>query len=75
MASDLAKITREVLGHHLEACFAAHFPQEVSRCGEPNVQEFITKTTQVLQEARAMRGDRRLPGVAPHPGEDGGLRV
>ena len=22
-----------------------------------------------------MRGDRRLPGVAPHPGEDGGLRV
>ena len=22
-----------------------------------------------------MRGSRRLPGVAPHPGEDGGLRV
>ena len=22
-----------------------------------------------------MLGDRRLPGVAPHPGEDGGLRV
>ena len=22
-----------------------------------------------------MRGDRRLPGVAPHPGEDGGLCV
>ena len=22
-----------------------------------------------------MRGDRRLLGVAPHPGEDGGLRV
>ena len=22
-----------------------------------------------------MRGDRRLPGIAPHPGEDGGPRV
>ena len=22
-----------------------------------------------------MRGNRRLPNVAPHPGEDGGLRV
>ena len=22
-----------------------------------------------------MRGGRRLPAVAPHPGEDGGLRV
>ena len=22
-----------------------------------------------------MRGSRRLPAVAPHPGEDGGLRV
>ena len=22
-----------------------------------------------------MRGDRRLPGAAPHPGEDGGQRV
>ena len=31
--------------------------------------------TQELQESRVMRGDRRLPGVAPHPGEDGRLRV
>ena len=38
-------------------------------------QEFITKTTQELQDARAMRGDRRSSGVAPHPGEDAGMRV
>ena len=41
----------------------------------PTVQEFITKTTQELQDARAMRGDRRSRGAAPHPGEDAGLRV
>lgn len=59
----------------MEACFAERFTQEVSGRGEPNVQEFITKTTQELQEARAMHGDCHLPGVAPHLGEDGGLRV
>ena len=37
--------------------------------------EFIVKTTQELQEARAIRGDCRPPDAAPHPGEDGGLRV
>ena len=74
-ATDFAKVTREALGHHLEACFAARFPQEISGHGKPNPHEFITKTTQELQEARAMRSDHRLPGVAPHPGEDGGLRV
>ena len=36
----------------------------------PTVQEFITKFTQELQDARAMHGDRRPPGAAPHPGED-----
>ena len=40
----------------------------------PGAQEFITKTTQELQDARAMRGDRRSRGAAPHPGEDAGLR-
>ena len=74
-ASDLAYITREVLGHHVEVCFAARFPQEGRRRGAPGAQEFITKTTQELQEARAMCGDHRPPGTAPHPGEDGGLRV
>ena len=59
----------------MEACFAARFPQEDTGRGAPSAQEFITKTTQELQDARAMRGDRRLPGAAPHPGEDGGLRV
>ena len=41
----------------------------------PTTQEFITKTTQELQDARAMRGDCRSRGAAPHPGEDAGLRV
>ena len=40
----------------------------------PTTQEFITKTTQELQEARAMHGDSRPRGAAPHPGEDVGLR-
>ena len=74
-ASDLANITREALGHHLEACFMARFPQENTGQGAPTAQEFITKTTQVLQYARAMHGDRHSRGAAPHPGEDAGLRV
>ena len=41
----------------------------------PTTQEFITKTTQELQEARAMRGHSHSQGAAPHPGEDAGLRV
>ena len=41
----------------------------------PTAQEFITKTTQELQDARAMRGSRRSPGATPHPGEDVGLRI
>ena len=59
----------------MEACFATRFPQEDTGRGAPTAQEFITKTTQELQDARAMRGDRRSPGAAPHPGEDAGLRV
>ena len=59
----------------MEACFAARFPQVNTGQGVPTTQAFITKATQVLQDARAMRGDCRLPGAAPHPGEDGGLRV
>ena len=66
---------REAPGHHVEACFAARFPQEDTGRGAPSAQEFIAKTTQELQEARAMRDDCCSPGVAPHPGEDGGLRV
>ena len=41
----------------------------------PTTQEFITKTTQELQDARAMRGDSRSRRATPHPGEDAGLRV
>ena len=74
-ASDLANLTREALGYHLEACFAARFPQENTRQGVPTTREFITKATQELQDARAMRGDSRSRGAAPHPGEDAGLHV
>ena len=74
-AADLAKVTREALGHHVEACFEAHFPQEGARQGGPNPQEFVSKAIQELQESRVMKGGRRLPVVAPHPGEDGGLRI
>ena len=69
-ATDFAKVTREALGHHLEACFKAHFPQEGARRGGPNPQEFISEIIQELQESRVMSGCRRLPVVAPHPGED-----
>ena len=53
----------------------ARFPQERTGQGVPTTQEFITKTTQELQDARAMRGDNRSRGAAPHPVEDVGLRV
>ena len=66
---------RESLGHHLEVCFTTCFPQEGVRKEGPNPQEFIAKAAQELEESRVMRGNCRLPSVAPHPGEDGGLRV
>ena len=74
-ATDLARVTKEALGHHMEACFEACFPQEGARQGDPDPQEFVSKAIQELQESRVTRGARRLPAVAPHPGEDGGLRV
>ena len=57
------------------ACFEARFPQEGARQGKPDPQEFVSKAIQELQESRVMKGGCRLPVVAPHPGEDGGLRV
>ena len=59
----------------MEACFEARFPQEGARQGDPDPQEFVSKAIQELQESRVMRGGRHLPAMAPHPGEDGGLRV
>ena len=53
----------------------ARDPQESTGQGVPTTQEFITKTTEELQDARAIRGDSRTGGAAPHPGEDAGLRV
>ena len=59
----------------MEACFEARFPQEGAWQGDPDPLEFVSKAIQELQESRVMKGGRRLPTVAPHPGEDGGLRV
>ena len=44
-AIDLANITTKALGHHVEACFAAHLPQGDPGQGAPDAQEFIAKTT------------------------------
>ena len=60
----------------MEACFIARFSHEGTRHGGPGAQEFIIKATEELQEAGAMRGDRRPPpGASPCPGEDNELRV
>ena len=64
-ATDLARVTREALGHRMEACFEARFPQEGARQGDPDPQEFVSKAIQELQESRVMRGSRRLSAVAP----------
>ena len=75
-ASDLANVSREALGHHVEACFNACFHEESTERKAPDAQEFITKVIEELQEARAMRGDcRPSPGAAPCPGEDSELRT
>ena len=60
----------------MEACFSARFPHEDRKHRVSGAQEFITKATEELQEARAMRGDRRPPpGAAPCPGEENELHV
>ena len=59
----------------MEVFFKARFPQEGIRQGGPNPQEFIVRNIQKLQESRVMRGSRCLPVLAPHPGEDAGMRV
>ena len=59
----------------MEACFEARFPQEGARQADPDPQEFASKAIQELHESKVMKGGRRLPAVAPYPGEDVGLRV
>ena len=49
-ASDLARVMREALGHHVEALFRACFPGEGSRREAPDVQEFISKAIEEIQE-------------------------
>ena len=41
----------------------------------PTTQEFITKTTQELRDARAMHGDSRSQSVAHYPGKGAELRA
>jgi hypothetical protein len=76
-ASDLVNVTREAFGHHVEACFNARFPEKSVGREAPGTREFITKAIDDLQEARAMRGERRPapPGAAPSPDEGSGLHV
>ena len=50
---------REALGQHVEACFNARFREESAGREALGAQEFITKAIEELQEARAMRGERR----------------
>ena len=70
MASDLARVTREALGHHVEALFKARFPEEGSRREALGVQEFISKAIEEIQEGRVLQGDRRLSrGAAHYPGK------
>ena len=59
----------------MEARFEARFPQEGVRQGGPDPQEFVSKAIQELQESRVRKGGHHLPAMAPHLGEDGGLRV
>jgi hypothetical protein len=63
---------REVLGHHLEASFSARFRKTTTGREAPSAQEFFTKAIKDLQEARAMRGDRRPPSPSAAPSADEG---
>ena len=51
-ASDIARVMRKALGHHVEALFRACFPGGGSRREAPGVQEFISKAIEEIQEAR-----------------------
>ena len=75
-ASDLANVTREALGHHVEACFSTCFSGEGIGRRAPGVQEFINKAIKEIQEARVLQGDCRPPrGVAHCPEEGKEFRI
>ena len=54
-ATELARVMREALGHHMEVCFEAHFPQEGASQGDPDPHEFVSKAIQELHESRVMK--------------------
>jgi hypothetical protein len=76
-ASDLTSVTREAFGHHVGACFDARLCEQGARREATGAHEFITKAIEELQEARAMRGERRpgSSGAAAAPDMGGELRV
>jgi hypothetical protein len=61
----------------VEACFSACFREAGTGCEAPSAQEFVTEAIKDLQEARAMRGERRPapPSAVPSADEGRGLRV
>ena len=75
-ASDLANVTREALGHHVEACFSTRFSGEGVGRKAPDIQEFIGKAIEEIQEARFLQGVRHPPrGTAHCPGQGKEFRV
>ena len=68
-ATDFAKVAREALGHHLEGCFQVRFPQEDTRQGRPNPQEFIARNIEKLQESRVMHSPPSSPGCGATVGK------
>src|SRR5215216_4066245 len=70
-------MSREALGHHMDACFSARFRQEGARHEASGAQDFITQAIKELQEAQAMRGERRRasPGAAAASNKASELRV
>src|SRR5215216_6053799 len=70
-------MSREALGHHVDACFSARFRQEGARHEAPGAQDFITQAIKELQEAQDMHDKRRRapPGATTVSDEASELRV
>ena len=61
----------------MEVCISACFHEKSVGREVPGAQEFITKATKELQEAKAMRGERSPtpPSAAPSTDEGSELRA
>ena len=69
-ASGLVNLMREVLGHHLEACFAARFPQESMGQGGPNCCGIVTSDVLVKGLSCGAIATRKLEGVNRDKGHE-----